>query len=187
MQVETLEARNFSNDDALAIGKLLATVWPSPEKSAEYRAQQLLNIDASDAETEAQLPTSFVVREGEQVIAHSGILPRRIRTSAGEMVIAGLAQVCCDPNQRGRGLGETIARAALTKVDDGSFPFALFQTSPEVRPFYEKLGASVVENRIINSLAEDPETCPFWDAVAMRYPNHGDWPEGEIDLRGPGY
>jgi len=56
-----------------------------------------------------------------------------------------------------------------------------------VRPFYEKLGACLVTNRIFNSLGNDPEKNPFWDEIAMRYPAAKHWPAGQIDLRGPGY
>jgi len=78
-------------------------------------------------------------------------------------------------------------RAAFDLVDDGTFPFSLFQTSIEIQPFYEKLGAYRVPNKIVNSLGEDPQASPFWDRIAMVYPADGDWPSGEIDLRGPGY
>lgn len=187
MQVECLDARKMTEDDAHAIGELLSTVWPNPEKSAEYRKQQLLAGGREYAGPDAQAPRSFIVREDGRVIAHSGIIPRLIGTSAGDFVIAGLARVCCDPNQRGRGLGEVIARAALGVVDSGAFPFSLFQTSPEVRPFYEKLGACAVDNKIVNSFGDEAEKSPFWDRVVMCYPADGDWPEGEIDLKGPGY
>jgi len=60
-------------------------------------------------------------------------------------------------------------------------------SNERVRPFYEKLGAVVVDNRIVNSLADNPAANPFWDEVVMRYPAGGDWPSGAIDLRGPGY
>ena len=72
-------------------------------------------------------------------------------------------------------------------VDHGPFAHSLFQTSHEVRPFYEKLGAGLVTNRIVNSLADDPTENPFWDEVVMRYPAAKHWPAGEIDLRGPGW
>jgi hypothetical protein len=56
-----------------------------------------------------------------------------------------------------------------------------------VRPFYERLGACAVANTFVDSLAEDPRGNPFWDDVVMRYPPREGWPEGEIDLLGPGY
>lgn len=187
MNVECLDAREISQADALAIGELLATVWPKPGKDAAYRAKQLLESGSEYAGPDAQCPRSFVLREEGVVIAHSGIITRTISTTAGDLTIAGLARVCTDPTQRGRGLGEAIVRPALATVDAGDFPFALFQTSPEVRPFYEKQGAVVVDNEVINSLGDDLSVCPFWDEVIMRYPGTGNWPEGTIDLRGPGY
>ena len=187
MQIATLDAREMTDDEALAIGKLLAATWQNPEKPASVRAKKLLEIGANYHGPDKQGPRSFVVREHGQVIAHAAILPRTIGTDAGSMTIAGLASVCTDPAQRGRGLGEVIAKAAFEPVDTGLFPFSLFQTSEKVRPFYERLGAVVVENKIVNSLAEDPTAFPFWDSVIMRYPGNKDWPKGEIDLRGPGY
>ncbi len=187
MQIETLDARTLTDADAHAIGELLAIVWPNPEKSAAFRMQQMLDMGRGYTGTDAQAPRSFVIREAGKVIAHSAILPRTIGTSQGEMIIAGLARVCADPDQRGRGLGALVAKAALDVVDSGAFSCSLFQTTPKVRPFYEKMGACVVENKIINSLGEDPQASPFNDEVIMSYPSGGEWPEGEIDLRGPGY
>jgi hypothetical protein len=85
-------------------------------------------------------------------------------------------------------LGQAVVRATFDLVDHGPYPHSLYQTSVLVRPFYEKLGAGVVTNRIVNSLdAEDPTKSPFWDVVVMRYPAAKHWPTGDIDLRGPGY
>jgi hypothetical protein len=72
-------------------------------------------------------------------------------------------------------------------VDAGHFDAALFQTKQNVRPFYEKLGCVLVQNRIVNSHGDDPAANPFWDEVVMRYPSTATWPAGTIDLRGPGY
>ena len=77
-------------------------------------------------------------------------------------------------------------RAAFHTVDEGSFPVSLFQTSFGVQAFYEKIGACLVSNPVVNSLGDTPGN-PFWDDVAMRYPASAEWPEGTIDLRGPGY
>ncbi len=185
--IETLDARTLTQADARAIGELLAMVWPNPKKPAEVRAQQMLEMGQGYQGTDAQAPRSFVIRKAGKVIAHSAIIPRTIGTTAGKITIAGLTRVCLEPQQRGHGLGELITKAALEVVDSGAFPFSLFQTTPEVRPFYERLGACVIENTIVNSLGDDLHASPFWDDVVMRYPSRGDWPEGEYDLRGPGY
>ncbi len=186
-QVETHDARTLSQPDARAIAELIVKVWPKVEKPVEYREQQILNLGRGYVGTDTQAPRSALIRAEGRVVAHAAITPREIGTSVGPMTIAALALVCSDPALRGHGLGELVVREILVPVDRGLFPFALFQTSPAIKSFYEKLGACVVSNRIVNSLAADPQTNPFWNEVVMRYPQDRDWPEGEIDLRGPGY
>jgi len=188
MQVETLDIRRLSDADAWAIAELLVRVWPDSPKKVAVRFQQLLDLGCGYTGDDAHAPRSFVLREGGRVVAHAAILPRTIGASTGALTIAGLTRVVTDPDQRGRGLGVLVVRAAFALVDAGDFPFSLFQTTPEVRPFYEKLGACMVDNPIVNSLEDgNLHTSPFKDKAIMRYPSSGPWPSGEIDLRGPGY
>jgi predicted N-acetyltransferase YhbS len=185
--VEELDGRNYSAADARAIAELLCLVWPKPDKTIDIRQEQLVALGRGYQSPETQHPRSFVIRDAGRVIAHSGLIPRTIGTAKGDLTIAGLSRVCSDPTYRGKGLGELVVREVFALVDDNTFLFSLFQTSHKVSPFYEKLGAIRVIQPIVNSLAEEPSICPFWDEVALRYPQDRAWPEGEIDLRGPGY
>ncbi len=187
MQVETLDARSLSEADARGIAELLVRVWPKSPKTVEVRQRQMLEMGRDHQGSDLQAPRSFVVREEGRVIAHSAVIPRTIGTSQGEITIAGLTRVGTDPNERSRGLGALIVRPVFELVDQGAFSFSLFQTTAEVSPFYEKLRCAAIDNPIVNSLAEDEHHSPFWDKVIMRYPDGPGWPEGEIDLRGPGY
>ena len=110
-----------------------------------------------------------------------------ISTPAGKMTVLALARVCTAPEVRGRKLGQAVVRAAFALIDDGSFSFALFQTTDDVQSFYENLGAVRIHNQFVNSLATDPAANPWWSPVIMRYPAGPGWPEGQIDLLGPGY
>ena len=187
MLVESLDFRHITPAEALAIGRLLFKVWPKPEKDEVFRQQQILSIGQDYQGPDNQVPRSFVIREGDRVLAHAGVLPRTIGTSHGDLTIAGLCRVCTDPEMRGKKLGEMVVRRVFDLVDDKTFDFSLFQTSPRVSKYYEGLGACVIDNRIINSLGTNPQECPFWDEVRMRYPANREWPTGEIDLRGTGY
>lgn len=187
MNVEMLDARVLGTDDARAIAELLVRVWPKPDKTVEIRQQQMLDMGAGYSGDPQQFPRSFVVRENGRVIAHAAIITRAVGTTAGDLTIAGLARVCTDPDYRGHGLGAVVVKPVFELVDAGVFPFSLYQTSFEVRPFYEKLGAVAIDNPIVNSLADDMHASPFWDRVIMRYPAGPGWPNGQIDLRGPGY
>jgi hypothetical protein len=186
-QLEVLDARELTSDAALAIGELIARVWPKPEKPAVYRQNQILDTAQAYSGPEERAPRAIQVWEAGRVIAHASLVPRTIRTELGEIVVAGLSRVCSDPDKRGCGLGELVVRQVFGFVDRGIFPFSLFQTTPTVQPFYKKLGCCLVTNRFVNSLGGDPTANPFWDPVIMRYPLSGTWPEGEIDLRGPAY
>jgi len=185
MQVEILDRRNLSQADARAIAELLVRVFP--RRTLEERLDMLLGQWRDYDGPEEMFPRSAIVRDGPRVIAHAAVWPRTIGTSEGDITVLALAQVCSDPDRRGERLGQAVVRAVFDLVDHGPFAHSLFQTSHRVRPFYEKLGACLVTNRIVNSLSETPYANPFWDEVVMRYPAAKRWPEGDIDLCGPGY
>jgi predicted N-acetyltransferase YhbS len=172
--------------EALAAGRLLAIAFPRRDRQA--RAEQLLALGREYNGPAELAPRMHVVEVNGLVVAHALTKPRTILTSQGSMTILALAMVATDPEVRGGGHGRTVVRAAFDLVDQTLHPFSLFQTSFAVEPFYSRLGACRVENRIVNSLAEgDVEANPFWDEVVLRYPAGDGWPAGTIDLQGPGY
>ena len=187
MTIETLDLRTISEADAWAIAELLVAVWPKPGRTVENLSAGLLTQWQDYRGPEAEHPRAFAVREGGRVIAHAAGYPRTIGTGAGDLTVLALARVCTDPAARGRKLGQAVTLATFELVDNGLFPFALFQTSEAVCPFYERLGAVAVDNQFINSSADDPAFPPFWDRVIMRYPAKAGWPAGQIDLRGPAW
>jgi GNAT superfamily N-acetyltransferase len=177
----------MSENDAQAVATLLCAIWPKPGRTVAKLADELMNKHRDYAGPEAQFPRLFVARGGKRVIACSRAVARTIGTSAGDLTVLALARVCTDPNVRGRRLGQAVVRAAFELVDHGPFPYSLFQTTVPVRPFYESLGAVTIDNRFVNSLANEPTANPFWHEIVMRYPAKPGWPAGEIDLRGPGW
>jgi predicted N-acetyltransferase YhbS len=186
--IETLDHRKVAEADARAIAELVVAIWPKPGRTVETRTAEMLRQWKDYRGPEDEHPRSFFVRETGKIIAHAAIEPRTIETSAGLMTILALSRVCTDPAVRGQKLGQAVVRAAFELVDNGTFEFALFQTRDTVSPFYERLGSAAVDNRFINSRADDPTAKPFWDPVIMRYPGaKSGWPSGQIDLHGPGW
>ena len=146
-------------------------------------------------------PIRFVVRDGREgrVVANACTLVRRIEPAGGEagggevgggggpLEVMGLFDVSSDPAERGRGLGELVTRHALARMGVDAPTVCLFQTGG-ARSFYERLGARVINNRFTNPLnADAPDASPFTDEVVMLYPGDAPWPDGPIDLRGPGW
>lgn len=187
MEIETLDHRTIKEPDARAIAELLISIWPKPGRTVESRTNEILTQWHNYNGPEAQYPRSFLVREGDRLVAHAQADPRTIKTSAGEITILALCRVCTDPAVRGKKLGQAVVEEAFELVDNGAYRFALFQTRDVVRPFYEKLGATSASNRFFNSQAADTTVTPFWDTEIMRYPSSGNWPTGDIDTNGPGW
>jgi GNAT superfamily N-acetyltransferase len=186
--VKTCRLTQISGDEALAVGELLAKVFPKPDKGPVERALQLKRIGEDYVGPAEFAPVSHVILQEDRVVAHAITFGRTVGVPCGELTVMALAYVATDPDCRGQGLGAAVTHAAFARVDEGDFPYAMFQTSFKVRPFYEQIGCQLVENRIYNSLnVEDPQANPFWDDVVLRYPAEGDWPVGDIDLRGRGY
>lgn len=187
MQTETLDHRTITEADAREIAELLIAIWPKPGRTVDTRTAEILTQWRNYHGPEAQHTRSFVVREGGRIVAHAQAEPRTVKTSASDITVLALCRVCTDPAVRGKKLGQGVVTEAFKLVDNGAFRFALFQTRDVVKPFYEKLGATIVSNRFFNSRADDPTANPFWDPAIMRYPSTGDWPAGDIDTNGPGW
>jgi GNAT superfamily N-acetyltransferase len=187
MELEILDRRRDDEADARAIAELLCLVWPKAESDVPTRAAAFRAKWKNYHGPPNTFPRSFVLRAGDRIVGHAELGPRTIGTANGELTIGALASVCVHPELRRQQLGRQLVRAAFQVVDDGDYPFALFQNYAERRAFYESLGARVIDNPIVNSLAEDPRANPFWADLAMIYPAAKEWPAGEIDLRGTGY
>ncbi len=187
MHIESIDLRTISEAHALAAATLVCSIWPKPGRTAETMAAEMRQRWKAYGGHESQYPRSFMIGEGGRVIAHATAEPRTIGTGLADITVLALARVCTDPTVRGRHFGEALVRAAFNLVDDGTFSFSLFQTTEPVKPFYERLGAVVIDNMFVNSLADDPTASPFWSPVVMRYPAKPGWPTGKIDLRGPGW
>ena len=133
----------------------------------------------------AQSCAHFVIVDEESenyVLAHSRIFRREISTERVPRSVGALASVCVHPDYRGRGWGADVVRAAFDYLPEMNVEVALFQTA--VPQFYEKLGCRIIDNRFHNHGDYDDV---FWDDYKMIYPASFAWPDGEIDLNGPGY
>jgi predicted N-acetyltransferase YhbS len=184
MRVEAYTTADLPADVARGVAALQSRIWPNPDRTEESLVRGYAETGAAHTGTEDLSPAHYVVLEDDRVVATAQTFPRTVVTQGGERTVLALAAVCTDPASRRKGLGAAVVRAAFARVDKGLFPLCLFQTTSEVRPFYEKLGARAVDNRFVDSIADDPEANPLWDPEPMIYPAAADWPDGTVDLRG---
>ncbi|MEM1059924.1 MAG: GNAT family N-acetyltransferase [Verrucomicrobiota bacterium] len=189
MDVSTHLNAELTQAQAAAILELIQREWPQPDWDREAAVQGLLHPgeaddDASRYRREAR---RYVIWDGDRALAQAETFARTIRWESGvEKTVLALAGVVTDPNERGRGYGAAVVRAAFGRVDAGEFPAALFQTNHP--GFYEKLGCRKVANRFADHRDRGgSNTSPWWNDFVLVYPADADWPHGPIDLNGPAY
>lgn len=174
---------------AVQLVRLSHRAWPrNPPVEPEDEARQWIESELAYAGPKAESPMWHAVIEDGRGVASASTFHRRIQTEQGELTILTLAGVVVDEFHRGKGYGKLVVQRAFERVDQGVFPFAVYQTEPHNRGFYEKLGAMTIDNPVVNSKSPDgPETPAFWDPLIFVYPAGPGWPTGVIDMQGPGY
>jgi GNAT superfamily N-acetyltransferase len=188
-EVTLREDDALSDDELVPMVTLLDRIWPSEDRPLEKlielfpQLRTRLRISYRGC-TRASM--RHLIWEGDEVVAHALTFERPIRSDEGELPVMALSAVCVSPDHRGRGLGAAVVRSAFQRVESGEFPVSLFQTP--IPDFYEKLGSVSVSNRFVDSRNRDDRTANPWrDSSIMIYPAGYAWPEGVIDLNGPGY
>lgn len=198
MSVENISPAQIGAASRVACCELWATVFTKAGRTADTVAEER-QADTIDGE-EWHVVWHQSPAGSRRVVAACRTFPRVVRDGAGKQRrILALAHVASDPDMRGVGVGKQLVTAALSRVSRGEgsegvegdeLEAALFQTA--VAPFYEKLGAVQIQNEVVNSTGEgkdEQRQLGFWDPQVMLFPASAvdTWPEGPIDLLGPGY
>ncbi|MET2010159.1 GNAT family N-acetyltransferase [Microbacterium chocolatum] len=130
-----------------------------------------------------------IATDAGRVIGHVGFQTRWIRIGRGNILIAGVGGVLVHPEHRSCGLGRQLMWACHESMLGGTDArFGYLGCREEVVPFYESVGWSRVEvvERCISR--EDQTTVEISaNTPILIRPVHaklGDWPEGDVDLRG---
>ncbi|MEM6853691.1 MAG: GNAT family N-acetyltransferase [Planctomycetota bacterium] len=195
--IETWTAGQMSEAEFLASCVLHHAAFPKPGRTLDDVIAKKRRVWIGDGRGGGVVPgplasdappVRFAVRDpAGRWLGNAAVLTRTIQTSHGPLTVLGLMDVATLPETRGRGLGVRLVRTAWSAVDDGQAAACLLKTSG-ARRFYEKLGARMIDNPLIDSTAEGGvDRDPFGDSDAMIYPADADWPDGEIDLCGPAF
>jgi predicted N-acetyltransferase YhbS len=181
--VEDVPFASITRDHLAGIHRLVDAVWPTPRPFDDQVDERLADAHRADDATCSRRRAHVVRRDG-RVLAVAVSFVRVIADARGRTLpVLALASVCADPADRGHGLGASVVRAAFARVP-GDAPVCFFQTA--IPDFYRRLGARVVGNEVINSVSA---AAPRWDPHLMIWPAQPGiaWPEGRLDLRGPGW
>jgi GNAT superfamily N-acetyltransferase len=180
---------DLSREEIVAVVSLIYGFWPSKEKSIPELVETFPEVSRQYRASYPQIrfpSLRYVVWNENKAVAHGLTFERPVITDAGEISVMALSGVCVSPSYQGKGLGAEIVRRAFGRVHGGEFGVSLFQTT--IPAFYEKLGATSVTNRFVNSRNKThPDANPWHDPWVMIYPRSHPWPQGQIDLNGPDY
>ncbi len=161
--------------ESVALLNLVFQVWP-PERGDEVDKIPIIE------KARQRKSHHFVIFQEAEPVAIATLFVREIFTSRGSFPIGALGGVCVHPNYRGHSWGRDVVLAAFDFLPQLHVEASLFQTP--VPDFYARLGSRLITNRFNNGL--DPND-PFHDPYKMIFPSTFDWPDGDIDLNGPGY
>jgi len=180
MEFRVTSATELTDADWLELAEFLHTVWPNPDLSSEGRAEH-----REDVATERFASEVLTIHAGDRLVAAGQTFGREVLVADQDHNALALAAFAVAEDMRGQGLGKQIVLEAFKRVDSGDFEFAIFQTG--VPGFYEPMNCRAIDNRVINSLADDPDANPFNDTHVMVYPASTDLGTGSVDMLGPGY
>jgi len=180
LELRVTPATDLTDADWLELAEFLHTIWPNPDLSSEGRAEH-----REDAATDR--PASEVIRtyDGERLIAAGQTFGREVLVDGQRRNALALAAFAVAEDRRGEGMGKQVVLEAFKRVDSGAFEFAIFQTG--VPGFYQPMNCRVIDNKVVNSLADDPNANPFEDTHVMVYPANTLLGTGPVDMLGPGY
>ncbi len=176
---------------------LRSNAFGPPVSAAEARADEAVRVRSENWWVHGEWPKSDRRPEPRKALYHllyykgglaavSQTSVRTVHTPRSDLDLLTLAGVFCAPPVRGCGLGKAVILDAFSRLKEQGLSYCLFQAGSS-RGLYEKLGATVVNNRFVDRTAKDPEANPWFEDWVMRYPAESPWPGGIIDLNGPGY
>lgn len=125
----------------------------------------------------------FVRGSSDELIAHIAVHDKQIGTATGAVRIAGIAEVCVHPQQRGRGLVRELLASAHPWLAAHDIPVAMLFGDKKV---YASSGYQTIANPIRYQNSETGVWSVEPSDWAMVKPLRDfDWPMGVVDLRGP--
>ena len=118
-----------------------------------------------------------------ELIAHLAVHDKRVATTRGEFRVAGIAEVCVHPQQRGQGLVRQLLASAHAWLTAQDLQFAMLFGDKQN---YSSSGYLNIANpiRCLNLETGLWIVQPSDSAMVKRLGNV-DWPAGLVDLRGP--
>lgn len=125
-------------------------------------------------------PHRWIIRDGDRLAAHLGVHEKRIEVGDESVPVAGVAEVCVHPDQRGKGHVKNILKVAHAWMRQYGFVYSVLLGDPRV------YGSSGYVSREDVSFDVDGERQCLKGVMVLPLTDRP-WPEGGVYLPGPGF
>jgi predicted N-acetyltransferase YhbS len=129
-------------------------------------------------------PHRWIIFDPDKIpIAHAAVHAKVLGSAAGDLPVAGVAEVCVSRSWRGRGLTKILLPAIQKWTEQQGWPFLFLLGDPTI------YGSSGYQHAFNPFRYFQPQT-QQWVTEPLRYAlfkacGKQEWPKGLIDLRGP--
>ena len=174
--VQIIDERELATDLEAAIRQALVMCFP---KDAEF-------FSHSRAWHGSVPAFSAVIVENKGVIAHLGVVLRRITVAGAPVSVAGIQNACVLPRYRGRGLCRWMLDAAMAEARDRGTEFGVLFCVANLVSVYERCGWKQLSDRSFVRVDSDGVEKPLVEGnLPMWLPLGGsEFPPGEVHLGG---
>ena len=174
--VRIIDEQELAPDLEAAIRQTLVRCFP---KDAEF-------FSRSRAWHGSAPSFSALAAEDERVIAHLGVVQRRITVGGSSVEVAGIQNVCVLNEYRGQGFCREMLAAAMAEAKSRGVDFGLLFCVAELVPVYERCGWKRLLDqpvvRVDSGGAEKPlveGNLPMWLPLGEE-----EFPRGTVHLGG---
>jgi hypothetical protein len=122
---------------------------------------------------------------GGALLAHIGIVVRRIRCGGTQITIAGVQNLGVKPGTRGGRLGYRVTEMAMDEARRRKIDFGLLFCIPALEAYYQGNGWQTTTEPVTMKYLADDEPIPGKNIGMFRLLGTQPFPAGPIHLQGP--
>ncbi len=161
MQIQSIHESQIKPELDSAIKQTLCTCFPKDQ--AVFSRTRAWNGN--------EPVWTFYVQEDDQIVGHLSFSDQHIRAGNESCQVAGVQNVCVQPEYRGRGFSGQLCQAAMQKGRELQYDFGMLFTSPPLVKLYAAAGWQPVTASSLLQLDETGREVPIPDnQIPMYYP-----------------
>jgi predicted N-acetyltransferase YhbS len=128
---------------------------------------------------------SVVVMDDNGVIAHAGVVERKILIGSEKVLVSGVQNVFVMPDLRGRGLFRSVMSAVTEEASRRTCDLGMLFCTTDIAPLYERLGWQTAAGRKVTRI-EEGRLLPLPENNIMMFEpiRLSDLPSGDVALQG---